>query len=392
MTSACGRKGPPLPPLSRVPEAVSQIQARRVGSDVYVTLVLPAQNIDGSRPATLSRVDVFAVTIDGPPPLDGFERIAERIASVPVAPPPEPDAPEGAPAAEPAQGATITIRETLGPAQLEPKVVERSVPARQRPGASPPVPAAKEDAQPADDKAPGKPAAVPTRYYMALAVSDRSRDTARGALASVAVAPPPDAPAGLAISYTEESIVVSWSASPGASAYNVYRDDEPSSSQPTSSPPWAAAAPVPLNATSLPVPGFSEAVEFGRRRCYQVRAVRAEEGSAVEGPPSRECVTPEDRWPPAPPKDLQAVTSADGITLRWAPNSDKDLGGYLILRGRAGDATLAQITPMPLAQTQYLDRNVTAGMRYVYAVVAVDRKQPVPNRSEPSDRDEATAP
>jgi len=54
--SACGKKGAPLPPIVRVPEAVKQITARRVGGDVVLTLVMPAQNVDGSTPVALGRV------------------------------------------------------------------------------------------------------------------------------------------------------------------------------------------------------------------------------------------------------------------------------------------------------------------------------------------------
>ena len=60
----CGRKGAPLPPLSRIPDAIAQIQARRVGNDVYVTFVIPSQNIDASKPGDVARVEIFAVTTD----------------------------------------------------------------------------------------------------------------------------------------------------------------------------------------------------------------------------------------------------------------------------------------------------------------------------------------
>jgi len=74
----------------------------------------------------------------------------------------------------------------------------------------------------------------------------------------------------------------------------------------------------------------------------------------------------------------------------WSPNAEPDLAGYLVLRGTPGDDTLAQITPLPLTPTRYVDRNVMSGVRYVYAVVAVDNA-PVANSSLPSARDETTA-
>ena len=70
------------------------------------------------------------------------------------------------------------------------------------------------------------------------------------------------------------------------------------------------------------------------------------------------------------------------------PSSDADLAGYLVLRGTAGDDTLQPITDAPIKGTQYVDLKITPGVRYAYAVVAVDAAG---NRSAASMRDEATA-
>ena len=389
----CGRKGPPLPPLSRIPDAIAQIQARRVGSDVYVTFVVPAQNIDASKPADVDRVEVFAVTTDGPPPREPLAKIAERIASVPVVPPPPPgskDSPPPAPRAAgmAAQGESITIRERLGAQQLTPTVkAESQSSSKPDPAAaaqSPPAPVAD-----AADKPPGQPPMGPRRYYAAVAVSDRNHSVQRGAFASVPVDPPPDAPSGVTLSNTEESLVVTWTPSPGDLAYNVYRDDMDGVDA-SAAPPGSGSVmpPAPLNSTPLTAATFSEPVEFGSRRCFRVRTVRA--GAESEAS-DRQCRTAEDTYAPAAPRELAALTSGDGITLKWTANTEKDLAGYLILRGQPGDATLLPITPKPVTQTTYTDREVKSGVRYVYAVIAVD-SAPKPNRSQESGRDEITAP
>ena len=79
------------------------------------------------------------------------------------------------------------------------------------------------------------------------------------------------------------------------------------------------------------------------------------------------------------------------ISLLWEPNGEADLGGYLVLRGRAGDATLQVLTQAPVMGERYEDRDVMPGVRYVYAVQAVDTHQPNPNVSDPSNRVEETA-
>jgi hypothetical protein len=61
------------------------------------------------------------------------------------------------------------------------------------------------------------------------------------------------------------------------------------------------------------------------------------------------------------------------------------------LRGEAGGDTLQPLTPAPITEARYRDAAVTPGVRYVYAVVAVDNRFPVPNVSAPSERAEETA-
>jgi len=46
--AGCGKKGPPLTPIVRVPAAVENLATRRVGNDVYVTFTVPKANIDAS--------------------------------------------------------------------------------------------------------------------------------------------------------------------------------------------------------------------------------------------------------------------------------------------------------------------------------------------------------
>jgi hypothetical protein len=78
------------------------------------------------------------------------------------------------------------------------------------------------------------------------------------------------------------------------------------------------------------------------------------------------------------------------MNLGWDANAEPDLAGYLVLRGEAPGDTLQPLTPVPITATSYEDKTVTAGVRYVYAIVALDKASP-PNRSAPSARVEETA-
>jgi hypothetical protein len=133
-------------------------------------------------------------------------------------------------------------------------------------------------------------------------------------------------------------------------------------------------------------------VEFGRPRCYTVRSVRGSGPNAVLSTPSeRGCITPEDSYAPAAPTGLSSIAADGVISLLWEPNGEADLGGYLVLRGRPGDATLQVLTQAPVMGERYEDRDVMPGVRYVYAVQAVDTHQPDPNVSEESNRVDETA-
>jgi hypothetical protein len=71
------------------------------------------------------------------------------------------------------------------------------------------------------------------------------------------------------------------------------------------------------------------------------------------------------------------------ISLIWEPSPEKDLAGYLVLRGKTPD-TLEQITPEPIQESRFSD-GVQSGLRYFYAVKGVDKAGNVGPASAPAD-------
>ena len=89
--AGCGKKGPPLPPLVRIPAAATDIRADRRGQAVDVQFVLPAANTDGSKPANIQRVEVYA--LNGAVPASDVEvmRSGARVGAVDVKAPRDPN-------------------------------------------------------------------------------------------------------------------------------------------------------------------------------------------------------------------------------------------------------------------------------------------------------------
>jgi hypothetical protein len=196
---------------------------------------------------------------------------------------------------------------------------------------------------------------------------------------AASVAPPSSVAATLP---TESAIVVDWTppvAEPGGTplAFNVYRRESPA----------APMNPAPLTDVKFEV----RSVEYGKEQCFVVRTVQSVENVTIESDASAAaCLIPVDKFPPAQPKGLRGLAEDGAVNLVWEPNGEPDLAGYLILRGEGEGATLQPLTPQPIKDANYRDTSVKAGVRYIYAVVAVDQAQPR-NQSVPSTEEAVTA-
>jgi predicted small lipoprotein YifL len=399
LLAACGKKGPPLPPLSRVPAPPANPQAARFGDEVYVWFTVPSANVSGQSPADVSTIELYAVTSvippGGPEITDGAEKIGTYPVHVPV---PPPTAPDGAPVpAFPtppgfAQGATAVVRETLTPDLRAATVLPP------RPGPAPlPV---EEDVEPLTGPIVGPAAGALRRHYFLIATGPRGRASSPTAVLSVPVGDASEPPTGLRLEYTESGMTLAWEPSSNARTAPAAQDDptllpakpllpppSPTGYHVSEAPrsaaappdPYALALPTtlttqPLSTTTFAVPG---AVRYGEERCFVVRAVDVVTGTMTVGRPSQPaCVTPVDTFPPAAPKQLAAIAGVGVVNLIWEPNTEPDLAGYIVLRGTAPGGTLQALTPTPIRETTYRDLTATPGVLYVYAVVAVDNASP----------------
>jgi hypothetical protein len=371
-SSACGKKGPPLPPLNRVPAAPSEFVAMRRADRVDIQLKVPDANTDGTRPANIVRVEVYGYTGPAETPDDQIWRLGTKLATFPVKAPRdpndtiEPDDPiaDLEPLEGPGldQGTIVSLHENVAPA-------------------------------------------AGARLYVSLGIAPNGRKGLLSKRGRVPLNPAPPAPPAPTLTYDETNVTIAWAPVPAAAltaganvaGYHVYdvspRPASPETAQAPSTPQAPPTPPVDMPLTKAPVvdPRFLDPrVEWGATRCYAVRLVESIDSVTIESGPSRDsCVTLVDTFPPAPPKGLSVLPSSGGMSMQliWDASPEPDLGGYIVLRGVAPGETLAPITPAPIAEPSFTD-TVQPGVRYLYAVQAVDKSG---NRSAASERKEETA-
>ena len=260
------------------------------------------------------------------------------------------------------------------------------------------------------------PGDLRTRYFFAVrARSERRTPGDVNAVVSLAPAPVPVAPGEALATLSSEGVVLTWDApsgnlslrrlDPGVLLYNVYR-----------SLPGEFMLPDPLNPTPLVEPTFTDrSILWGETYVYEVRAFVPLGGTLrreSEGAFSPE-VTLIDTFPPAPPTALQIARAGTQVTLQWSPSASIDLLGYRVYRhavpappvpARFDPTADPTATDQPPAAGQrvdeegaismiaagwelasedlvqfgrYTDRNPEPGVRYAYAVEAVDRENNV---------------
>jgi hypothetical protein len=394
LAAACGKKGDPLMPLNLAPNAPTPLTARRLGDTVYLTMTVPSTSVTGTGAFSVDHLEVYAVTLApgiGAPPNRDLLKPAQIVGKIAVAPPPDPDGPEPeTPETRPIPGEKVTFAEKLTPEVLQPKDIRKPVKV---------TPVKPNPALPAASTAPPAPVGptVLTRLYTVRGVSTKGQpgQTAVRVEVPLLAAPGPARRSPNPPTFEETKVTITWQ--PPASStdeapgvlYNVYAAPAPGTAAADAAP---NGPPVPLNAA--PFDGLlfvSLGATPEKEKCFVVRSVAMVGATPIESEPSEPiCVTPHDIFPPAAPKNLQAVGSAGVISLIWEANTEADLAGYQVLRGEGPGDTLQPLTPEPIKETRYQDRTTKAGVIYRYAIVAVDRATP-PNKSAPSNRVQETA-
>jgi len=398
-----------------VPGPPADFTAERRGDDVAVQFTVPTANTDGTRPANIERVDVYRFTGPSIANDDQLLKLGTKVASFPVKTPRNPDVTTepDEPAEEPDlkddgldQGSTTQLEDTLDADAFKPVDLAS---ADRKPRAKQQTAADNQGSQPLV----GPPRTVPSAVYVAVGINPKGRRGPLTRRVPIPLVPPPQPPAAPQVTWDETTIRITWTQSSSAGptdssnagdvlpsriigalittlSYHVYDvSPGPSGAQPSAS---TAAQSGLGRLTNTPVPDtqFEDTrIAWGTTRCYTVRTVATIGGLSLESDaPPPTCKTLTDTFPPAAPRDLRAVSTEGTISLIWEPSREKDLAGYIVLRGPFGSDALQRITPEPIKPSNFDDKAQT-GSHFVYAVQAIDTAgnvSPMSNRAEETAR------
>ncbi|HEV8473600.1 MAG TPA: fibronectin type III domain-containing protein [Methylomirabilota bacterium] len=339
---ACGRRGNPVAPQIRVPQAVTDLIAVEREGGIELAWTLPRRRLDQSRLLDPGVARLYRVDDAG----TGEPRAAMltdgRIAGY-------------------TEVATFRIQDPPSPSIQRGRVVyvDRGNLSYDR------------------------------RYtYVVTTADSLGRTSPPSARTSITYIAPPEAPQALRAEPGDRSVRLTWTAPvrlvdgtavTAPLVYEVLRADE------------RGAPAAPVGRTQPGETTFTDrGLENERAYEYAVRAVRVADAASGTGEPgARVPATPVRATPPAPVTDLVAVPSRGEVRLSWRPSAEPDLAGYVVYRAAPGGAP-ARVGSVRAPATTFVDRDVAPGP-YRYTVRAVDATARA-NESAPSNEVTVTVP
>ena len=333
-----------MPPLRRGPDRVTSLSCRQRGLQILLSGTLPDKNQDGGPLAAIQEVRIIRLNRGGltGPGMVGrsgqrsamrqFTREAKTIASI--------------------------TGDALGKATEGRRIFFT-------------------DSEPLTGTVPEKGQEL---TYAMTVVDANKRSSPLSQLATVRMLPPPSPPSDLRFEISEKRIRLSWEPHATVAAaetvlYNLYRTERE-----------GVFLEKPRNEKPLPQPFYEdEDFSFGKTYYFAASSLIVDKGAMRESENSPALrVSPVDVYPPAVPTGLAVSAEKGVIKLYWFPNSESDLGGYWIYRSEKEGGEFVRIGMADAAASTYVDSTTRPGVKYYYAMTAVDRATP-PNESARSE-------
>jgi hypothetical protein len=369
--AACGKEGPPTPPLRAVPAPVKDLAVRQRGTHVLLSFTYPQTTPGGAALNGVTKVEVYEAVLQPPPPLKAPAKAPEEKkpgggkaaggATAPAAGKAEAKATGvgaatgAAAAAEPgaasgtgAAPAGAASSGTGGSASTEAGAAGTPAGATAATGgkaAAAPAPGAA--------AAPGMPSPLDPRQYEGLAklrLTLTSKDLGAATLGNQLIVDLP----------LPEPLPAATATAPAAGPPGTAPGTTPAKVPPGAASAKAAAGAATATATA------------GLTRDYAVRAFGPQGDRSAFS--NQALLMPKE--PPQPPEGVTVTPQADGILVVWKRVPDG--GGYAVYRRAATE----RFSSKPLAlvrggETRHLDQTARFGQSYIYSVTTVDLKQPL---------------
>lgn len=325
---ACGKKGPPLPPLRDVPLRTTDLNVRQQGPVLLFDLGYPSSTTAGM---PLGGIDALEVLQLVKPALEGQ--------ALPI------EAPEME-----GQGEVLM---TLRGAELGSAISGDRIQLR--------IPLAAE--------LPEEPSA---HYFGVRSIKGNETSSLSNLVALVPMAPPP-APQNLRATAAADAIELYWdSPADTVVGYEIYRRDAQQRGY---------AGPIKRLETNQTTYRDNEVI-YGKRYIYTVRALASLDPPIVSAEAGEREIDYEDRFPPDLPRNFVALGERSRVRLRWDASQAPDIGGYIIYRKEPG-REFHRITEDPLTTTELIDRGLVTGFTYEYQIQVVDKSGNESPISEP---------
>ncbi|MDA8018951.1 MAG: hypothetical protein MPN21_16035 [Thermoanaerobaculia bacterium] len=323
---ACGKKGPPLPPIRVIPIQIQDLALRQQGSLMMLDMAYPTTTVAGTSLGGIDSVELWVLT--------------------------KPLGAEGeAPSAEPAEfvaGAEQLM--ALRGSELQSAIVGSRIQIR--------LPLEMPEQETGDIFA-----------VRTLKGEEVSRFSNRVTLVPTE---PPVSPSRLHAEATASGIRISWEYEGEAEGFQIFRREATERGY---------GAPVRKEAGDRRRT-LDRTAQFGKRYIYTVRTVGSREPLVLSEPAGEREIEYLDRFAPPLPSNVVALPERGGVRLRWEPSDAPDVKGYRIYRTdptQRGEWHL--ITPDPIDALEYSDRGLSPGVRFSYRLQVVDHEG---NESDPS--------
>jgi hypothetical protein len=339
--TSCGKKGPILPPVPKIPQKISEIEVFQRGQKIILMWNNPTAYLDGSPLTTISEIGIWLNV---------------------------------SPAEKTTAKASVDFKRFNSRARLDAAFK-------------------KEDFSRIVNNAKYLPfefqyiyrltgsASLSRRHTFGIKVKDRrgriSEYSDLRALDPVKLSLPPREPRVIAfkdrieVQWDSPNINIDRSSPPNFKGYNIYRSEREGEQ-------------LILNSGLVEGTQFEDRdVLIGNTYQYVIRAsttlvppfFESDDSAVVE-------VVFEDTFPPAVPTGLMTVAGESFIALSWEIPQDSDLAGFHIWRRADDEEEFVLITSEPIWENAYSDSLVEENKRYHYAVSAVDRSGNESQKSE----------